>query len=161
MHTPKHSPIHTSPSHPNRSYSPEPLYHLYLRQPDRRLYPCVVLFDALGPIAAHPAPQGRPVSQLTAQQIQILQTFRGAEQMRVKPVPAHGAVKGKWVQKTRTQYSYMLSRPDVHRPFINWALRYEHSQAALAALQKAKLPPLFDPHALSGLKPHQRPHHSP
>ncbi|MEY2621885.1 MAG: hypothetical protein RIT26_1705 [Pseudomonadota bacterium] len=138
--------------------TPTTLYHLYLRQPDRRLYPCVVLFDDQGLIAAHPAPLGRPVSRLTAQQIQELKTFRGAEQMKVKPVPARRVIQGKWVQKTRTQYSYMLSRPDVQRPFVNWALRYEHSQAAVNAMIKAKRPPLFDPHAISGLKPHQRPH---
>ncbi len=133
------------------------VFHLYLRQPDRRLYPCVVLHDSQGMVAAHAASLGQPVSVLTAQQIELLKTFRGAEQIRVKPVKPGRVVKGKWAPKNPRQFSYMLSRPDVPNHRVDWALRYEQSQAALAALQAARRPPLFDPHALSGLKPHQLP----
>ncbi len=133
------------------------LFHLYLRQPDRRLYPCVVLYDQQGMVAAQVTTLGYPVSELTAEQIEVLKTFRGAEQIRVKPVKPGRVVKGKWLPASPRQFSYMLSRPDVPNHRVNWLLRYEQSQAALAALEAANRPPLFDPHALSGLKGHQLP----
>lgn len=133
-------------------------FHIYLRQPDRRLYPCVVLRDALGIVAAHAAPWGRSVSVVTAAEVELLRLFRGAEQMKVKPVPTHRVVKGKWQQLQPNQFSYMLSRPDVMAKGVNWAWRLARSEAQARDMERAKRPPLFDPHALSGLKPHQRPH---
>ena len=135
-----------------------PKFHLYLRQPDRRLYPCIVLRDAMGIVAAHAAPLGRAVSELTTTEVEQLWSFRGAEQMKIKPVPRHHVVKGKWNPPKANQFSYMLSRPDVMPRGANWAWRLTQSETQLRALAQAKRPPLFDPHALSGLKPHQRPY---
>jgi hypothetical protein len=131
-------------------------FHIYLRQPDRRLYPCIVLRDQQGMVAVHAAPVGRAVSEVTAQEVEVLRTFRGAEQMRVKPVPHHRRVRGKWKQTRPNQFSYMLSRPDVMARGVNWAWRLAQSEAKVRAIEQAKRAPLFDPHALSGMKPHQR-----
>ncbi len=133
-------------------------FHIHLRQPDRRLYPCIVLRDGLGIVAVHVAPEGRAVSEVTAAEVELLRTFRGAEQMRARPVPPHRVVRGKWKPLKANQFSYMLSRPDVMPRGVNWAGRLAQSEAQLRSLQQAKRPPLFDPHALSGLKPHQRPY---
>lgn len=132
-------------------------FYLYLRQPDRRLYPCVVLKDERGMVAAHAATLGDDVSVLTAQQIEVLKTFRGAEQIRVKRVKPGREVKGKWVQSNPKQYSYMLTRPDVPSAKNERVRQYGWALAALQAHAAAQKPPLFDPHALSGLKPHQLP----
>jgi hypothetical protein len=135
-----------------------PTFHVYLRQPDRRLYPCIVLRDAQGIVAVHAAPQGRAVSRVTAAEVATLRTFRGAEQMKVKPVPTQRVVRGRWKQVQPRQFSYMLSRPDVMARGVNWAERLAQSEALLRRMARAQCPPLFDPHAVSGLKPHQRPH---
>jgi hypothetical protein len=131
-------------------------FHIYLRQPDRRLYPCIVLRDEQGMVAVHAAPLGLAVSRVTAQEVEILKTYRGAEQMQVRPVPKHRVVKGKWQQTRPNQFSYMLSRPDVRPRGVNWEWRLAESEAQLNASKRAKRAPLFDPHTLSGLKPHQR-----
>ena len=59
-----------------------------LRQPDRRLYPCIVLRDARGLVAVYAAPLGRRASRVTAADVEVLKTFRGVEQMRIKRIPS-------------------------------------------------------------------------
>lgn len=134
----------------------EPRFHIYLRQPDRRLYPCIVLHDRWGIVAVHAAPLGRAVSEVSAAEVELLRSFRGAEQMKAKPVPSHRQITGLWQPSPAHRFSYMLSRPDVMARGVNWSWRLEQSEAQQRAQEKSKRPPLFDPHALSGMKPHQR-----
>ena len=73
--------------------------------------------------------------------------------MRAKPVKPGKVVRGKWVAQKPSQFSYMMSRPDLQPVRVNWALRWERSQAQLDAMEREqKQQRLFDPHALSGLK---------
>jgi hypothetical protein len=127
------------------------LYHLYLLQPDRRLYPCIVLRDETGMVAVHVAPLGRAVSEVTAQEVETLKKFRGAEQLRIKPVPINRKVRGLWKQTRPNEFTYMLSRPDVLARGVNWAWRLELSEARSRARERDKRPPIFDPHTLSGM----------
>jgi hypothetical protein len=128
-------------------------FHVYLKQPDRRMYPCVVLRDEHGLVAVHVALRGQAVSQVTEQELSVLKSFRGAESMRAKPVKPGKVVRGKWVAQKPSQFSYMMSRPDLQPVRVNWALRWERSQAQLDAMEREqKQLRLFDPHALSGLK---------
>lgn len=89
------------------------VFHVYLRQRDRRWHPCIVLRDAQGLVAAHVAPANRPASMVSWADIEVLKTFRGAERMRYKSVPHRGPVSGKWRGTAPGLQSYMLSRPDV------------------------------------------------
>jgi hypothetical protein len=130
----------------------EQKYHVYLRQPDRRWYPCVAIKDERGWVAVHVAVWGRPVSLLRARDIEVLKTFRGAERMKVKPAAKGKRMLGGWVPQHPTQFSYMMNRPDVQPMGVNWALRWQRSQAALDALRRQNKPrSVLDPHVASGL----------
>ncbi|MDI9332464.1 MAG: hypothetical protein QM527_14380 [Alphaproteobacteria bacterium] len=94
------------------------VFHVYLRQSDRRWYPCVVLRDTQGLVAAHVAPKGTLASVLSLAEVIELHTFRGAERMRHQRVPIQGPVKGRWFTSTPSTPSYMLSRRDVPRPTL-------------------------------------------
>lgn len=96
-------------------------YHVYLRQSDRRWYPCLVVCDGSGLVAAFPAPKGESATPVTGRQLRTLRSFRGAERMRHKPAPPSGLVLGKWITPTPPCSTMMLSRPDVpgHKP--RWA----------------------------------------
>ncbi len=124
-----------------------------LRQPDRRLYPCIVLRDARGLVAVYAAPLGRRASRVTAADVEVLKTFRGVEQMRIKRIPNTVQVWGQWAPERDNQFSYMMTRPDVQPRGVNWALRFEMTQAKLDAQRReqARLQ-VFDAHALSGLR---------
>ena len=89
-------------------------YHIYLRQFDRRWYPCIVLHDLQGLlVAAHVANKEQTASTVSWSDIGQLQTFRGADRMKFKPVPDTGPVRGKWKTPSGPEVSYMLSHPDI------------------------------------------------
>lgn len=124
-----------------------------LRQPDRRLYPCIVLRDARGLVAVYAAPLGRRASRVTAADVEVLKTFRGVEQMRIRRVPDGIQVWGQWAPERDNQFSYMMTRPDVQPRGVNWALRFEMTQAKInAQLREQARLQVFDSHALSGLR---------
>ena len=124
-----------------------------LRQPDRRLYPCIVLRDARGLVAVYAAPLGRRASRVTAADVEVLKTFRGVEQMRIRRVPDGIQVWGQWAPERDNQFSYMMTRPDVQPRGVNWALRFEMTQAKLDAQRREQVRlQVFDAHALSGLR---------
>ena len=88
-------------------------YLVYLRQSDRRWYPCIVLRDLLGPVAAYPAPVGRQATRVSRFELENMKSFRGAQHMRHKVAIHTAQMEGHWMTTHPQDRVYMLSRPDV------------------------------------------------
>ena len=90
----------------------QPLYIPYIRMAGRRLYPMVVLRDALGLCAGHPARTTQEASLLTEDEVALLKTFDGACRLEVRLAKPGKIKMGTWKYHENQGITYMMGRPD-------------------------------------------------
>jgi hypothetical protein len=130
----------------------EEKFWVYMKQADRRIYPCVVIWDDKGMASVGVAHTYSRCSVVTATEAEVLKTFRGASRLHLKPAKGGQPPMGKWGELTHPKLSYAMYRdPPLPVAHIWQRLAREHAKQ-LAQQQVREKPPIYHPHTMSGFK---------
>lgn len=127
-------------------------YWVYMRQADRRIYPCVVWRDEKGMTFVGVAHTCQACSVVTAQEAEILKTFRGAKHLRLKRVKPGPTPQGKWDELTHPRVSYSMHRDPPMPVYHIFSRKLREAEAYLKAMEESQQAPLYHPHTASGFK---------
>jgi hypothetical protein len=127
-------------------------YWVYMKQADRRIYPCVVIRDEKGMTSVAVAQPYSRCSVVTAAEAEILKTFHGADRLHLKRAKPGLPPKGKWGELTHPKLSYAMFR-DLPLPVSHiWQRLTREHDRELQKQQVREKPSIYHPHTMSGFK---------
>jgi hypothetical protein len=127
-------------------------YWVYMRQADRRLYPCIVISDEKGMASVRTAFPNSRCSVVSAEEAEILKTFHGADRLHLKPAKAGAPPWGKWGLDSHPRLSHDMVRDEPVSVSNRWLEIKIQIEKELQQQQVKEKPPVYHPHTMSGFK---------